>query len=42
MVTQNIKNYRSLQEFKKLIEVCKPEACPCRMCKKYGANIGFI
>ena len=42
MVRQNIKNCKSLQGFKKLIKVWKPKACPCRMCKKYVANIGFI
>ena len=42
MVPQNIKNCKSLQEFKNLIKVWKPKACPCRMCKKYVANIGFI
>ena len=42
MVPQNIKNCKPLQEFKKLINVWKPKACPCRMCKKYVANIGFI
>ena len=42
MVPQNIKNCKSLQEFKKLIKVWKPKAYPCRMCKKYVANIGFI
>ena len=34
MVPQNIKNCKSLQEFKRLIKVWKPEACPCRMYKK--------
>ena len=42
MVPQNVKNCKSLQEFKRLIKVWKLEACPCRMCKKYVANIGFI
>ena len=42
MVPQNIKNCKSLQEFKRLIKVWKPEVCPCRMCKMYVANIGFI
>ena len=42
MVPQNIKNCKFLQEFKKLIKVWKPEAYPCRMRKKYVANIGFI
>ena len=35
MVPQNIKNRKSLPEFKRLIKVWKPKACPCRMCKKY-------
>ena len=42
MVPQNIKNCKSLQEFKKLIKVWKPKACPWKMCKKYVADIGFI
>ena len=42
MVPQNIKNCKYLQEFKKLIQVWKLKACPCRICKKYVANIGFI
>ena len=42
MVPQNIKNCKSLQKFKRLIKMCKLEACPCRICKKYVANIGFI
>ena len=40
MVPQNFKNCRSF--FKKMIKVWKPEAFPCRSCKKYVANIGFI
>ena len=42
MVPQNIKNCKSFQEFKKLIKVWKPKACPCRILKNYVANIGFI
>ena len=42
LVPQNIKKCKSLQEFKRLIKVWKPEACPCRMCEKYVANIAFI
>ena len=41
MVPQNIKNCKYLQEFKRLIKGWKPETCPCRMCKKCNANIGF-
>ena len=42
MVPQNIKDCQSLLEFKKLIKIWKPKACPCRMRKKYVTNIGFI
>ena len=42
MVPQNIKNCKYLQEFKKLLQAWKLKACPCRICKKYVANIGFI
>ena len=42
MVPQNIKNCKSLQEFKGLIKVWKPEVSPCRIWKKYVASIGFI
>ena len=42
MVSKNIKNCESLQEFKRLIKVWKAKVCPCRMCKKHVANIGFI
>ena len=33
---------KSLQEFKRLIKLWKPEAFPCRLCKKYVAHICFI
>ena len=41
MVPENIKNCKSLQEFKRLIKVWKPKACPCRICKKYVAKISL-
>ena len=36
------KNIDSLHKFKKAIKKWKPENCPCRICKKYNANVGFI
>ena len=42
MLPQNMNNCKSLQEFKWLIKVWKDEACPCKMCKKYVANNGFV
>ena len=41
-VPQNIKNCKSLQEFKRMIEAWKPKTYLCRMCKRCVANIGFI
>ena len=42
MVLPKIENSESLPEFKKLINICNLEACPCRMRKKDVAIIGFI
>ena len=38
----NIKNVRSLNKFKNSIKSWKPNECPCRLCKKYIAQVGFI
>ena len=42
MVPQNTKNCKSLQKFKRLIKVRKPEACTCKMFKKYVVDISSI
>ena len=42
LVPNNIKDSNSLSKFKKLIKSWKPEACPCRLCKTYIAQVGFI
>ena len=42
IIPDNIKNCQSLHEFKSLIKLWKPENCPCRLCKKYVASVGFI
>ena len=42
MVQNNIKNCNSLNKFKNSIKSWKPTECPCRLCKKYIAQIGFI
>ena len=42
MVPQNIKDCDSLDEFKVLIKQWKPDNCPCRLCRNYIANVGFI
>ena len=42
MVPDNINNCSSLNKFKNSIESWKPNKCPCRLCKKYIARVGFI
>ena len=42
IVPQNIRESNSLNEFKSLIKFWKADACPCRLCKNYIAQVGFI
>ena len=42
IVPQNIRESNSLNEFKSLIKFWKPDTCPCRLCKNYIAQVGFI
>ena len=42
MLPDIYKNIDGLHKLKKTIEKWKPENCPCRICKKYIANVGFI
>ena len=32
----------SLETFRQKIKLWKPNSCPCRICKKYIANVGFV
>ena len=41
MVPNNIKNRSSLHKFENSIKSWKPNECPCRLCKKYIAQISF-
>ena len=36
------KKETSLHAFKKLIQKRQPGNCPCRLCKSYSQNLGFI
>ena len=38
----NIKDSENLNIFKSNIKSWKPENCPCRLCRLYIADIGFI
>ena len=42
LVPENIKQSRSLAEFKIKIKSWKSKGCKCRLCKIYEPQIGFI
>ena len=42
LVPENIKNSKSLKEFKVEIKQWKPIGCTCRLCKTYIHNLGNI
>ena len=42
ILPNDIKESKSLLEFKRKIKKWKSEECPCRLCKTYIAGVGFI
>ena len=42
LVPNNIKESTSLGSFKMAIKRWVPDGCPCRLCKSYVQNVGFI
>ena len=42
LVPNEIKNAKSLEIFKEKIKTWTTDKCPCRVCKKYISNVGFI
>ena len=42
LVPIEIKNSKSLEIFKNKIKIWKPTSCPCRLCKLYISNLGYI
>ena len=42
LVPESIRTSSTLQCFKFRIKKWVPQNCPCRLCKRYVANIGFI
>ena len=42
LVPDEIKNLKSLPEFKNRIRNWKPEGCTCRLCKVFIPNLGFL
>ena len=41
-VPDDIKNAKSLSEFKSKIKKWKPTGCTCRLCKTYVKDLGFV
>ena len=42
MVPDNIKNCNSLNKCKNSIKLWKPNECPCRLCKNWITQVGFM
>ena len=42
MLPDNFKNKDSVESFKMAIQEWKPDSCPCRLCKTYVQNIGYL
>ena len=42
LVPQSIRKCKALNEFKAKIKSWYPDYCPCRLCKTYIAQLGFI
>ena len=42
LIPNEIKHTNSLENFKKLIRKWKPINCPCRICKDFIPNLGFV
>ena len=42
IIPDKIKESASLEPFRQKIKLWKPDSCPCHICKKYIANVGFV
>ena len=42
ILPENVKKTESLQDFKNKIKFWTPLNCPCKLCKTYAANVGYI
>ena len=41
IIPKDIKESKSLSEFKRKIKKWKSKECPCKLCKTYVAGVGF-
>ena len=42
LIPRELKEAESLVEFKTKIKTWKTDKCPCKLCKKYIAGVGYI
>ena len=42
IIPNEIRESASLEIFRQKIKLSKPNSCPCCICKKYIANVGFL
>ena len=42
IIPDEIRESALLETFRQKIKLWKPNGCPCRICKKYIANVGFV
>ena len=42
ILPENVKKAESLQDFKEKIRFWTPLCCPCKLCKTYMANVGYV
>ena len=42
LIPENIKSSKSVDIFKNKIKKWVPEICPCRLCKTYVNQVGFV
>ena len=42
LIPPEIRNLTSLEQFKKGIKTWNTSKCPCRLCKKFVRNLGFL
>ena len=42
ILPETLKNIENLEHFKKEVKTWKPDNCPCRLCKVYIENLGFL
>ena len=42
MVSMEMKNLKSLEDFKKKIRKLEPDRCDCKPCKDFVSNLGYV